>query len=60
MYAVQIAAANGASVTHNMLNDCTGFVEGNVMLFPLRLSAAGVVISNNHLTFTYGIGIYGT
>ena len=54
MYAVQIAAANGASVTHNMLNDCTGFVEGNVTT--PATPDTGVVISNNHLTFTYGIG----
>ena len=54
MYALQIAAAYGASVIHNTLNDCPGFVEGNVI--SSATPDTGVVISNNHLTFTYGVG----
>ena len=55
MYAVQISAAKGTTtVSHNILNDCSGFVEGNVT--SPATSDTGILIDSNHLTFTYGIG----
>ena len=54
-YAVQVAAAQGTTtISHNTLNDCSGFVEGNVTT--LATPDTGVVINSNHLTFTYGVG----
>ena len=54
-YAVQVAAAQGTTtISHNTLNDCSGFVEGNVT--SPATPNTGVVIDSNHLTFTYGIG----
>ena len=55
MYGVQISAAKGTTyVNHNVLNDCTGFVEGNVT--SPATADTGILIDSNHLTFTYGIG----
>lgn len=55
MYALQISAAVGTTtVANNVLNDCSGFDEGNVTSPPTQVT--GVLIENNHLTFTYGVG----
>ena len=54
-YAVQVAAAQGTTtISHNTLNDCSGFVEGNVT--SPATPNTGVVINSNTLTFTYGVG----
>jgi hypothetical protein len=52
LYALQLTSGMNNTVSHNTLNDCSGFVEGD----DTGQVNTGNVIDSNHLTFTFGIG----
>ena len=57
-YAVQVASSTNGRFTHNILNDCSGFIEAS----DTGQANTGNLVDSNHLTFTYGVGnraIYG-
>lgn len=52
-YAVQLTSGENNLIDHNILNDCSGFVEAD----DTGQQNTDNVIDSNHLTFTYGIGM---
>jgi len=52
LYALQLTSGKNNTVSHNTLNDCSGFVEAD----DTGQVNTGNVIDSNHLTFTFGIG----